>query len=64
MEVALIGASGRAGSRILAELLRRGHEVCALVRHTENVPAAKGVTARQVDANDLPALSPMLTMGY
>jgi uncharacterized protein len=61
MKVALIGASGRAGSRILAELVRRGHEVRALVRHPENVAAAKGVTAQQVDANDLPALSTMLS---
>jgi uncharacterized protein len=61
MIVALIGATGRAGSRILAELVRRGHEVRALVRHPENVPAQKGVTALQVDANDLVALSTGLT---
>ena len=32
MKVLLIGASGRTGRRILAEALRRGHEVTALVR--------------------------------
>jgi len=57
MIVALIGATGNAGSRILAELIRRGHEVRALVRHPEKVPIRAGVTAHQVDANDLPALS-------
>jgi uncharacterized protein len=57
MIVALIGATGNVGSRILAELVRRGHEVRALVRHPEKLPIRAGVTARQVDANDLSALS-------
>jgi putative NADH-flavin reductase len=60
MIVAMIGASGNAGSRILAELSRRGHEIRALVRHPDRVPALKGVTAHQVDANDGQALSALL----
>lgn len=60
MIVALIGASGNAGSRILAELSRRGHEIRALVRHPDRVPALEGVTAHQVDANDGQALSALL----
>jgi putative NADH-flavin reductase len=60
MIVALIGASGNAGSRILAELSRRGHEIRALVRHPDRVPALTGVTAHQVDANDGQALSALL----
>lgn len=39
MKVALVGATGRAGSRVLNELLNRGHEVTAIVRHPEKVPA-------------------------
>ncbi|MFP3617262.1 NAD(P)H-binding protein, partial [Paraburkholderia sp. SIMBA_050] len=39
MKIALIGATGNAGSRILAELVSRGHEVTAIVRHPEKVPA-------------------------
>jgi len=35
MIVALIGATGNVGSRILAELVRRGHEVWALVDELE-----------------------------
>ena len=31
MKIALIGATGQAGSEILAELSRRGHEVLALI---------------------------------
>lgn len=37
MKVALIGASGFAGSHILQELLSRGHQVTAIVRHPEKV---------------------------
>jgi uncharacterized protein len=32
MKIVLYGATGRAGSRILAELLRRGHHVVAVIR--------------------------------
>src|SRR5258708_4807404 len=38
MRVSLIGATGNAGSRILAELARRAHRVTAIVRHPERVP--------------------------
>jgi putative NADH-flavin reductase len=57
MIVALIGATGNAGSRILAELVRRGHEVRALVRHPEKVPTREGVTACRVDANGKSGIS-------
>jgi uncharacterized protein len=60
MIVALIGASGNVGSRILAELSRRGHQIRALVRHPDRVPALEGVTAHQVDVNDGQALSALL----
>lgn len=36
-KVVLIGASGFAGSAILKELLKRGHEVTAVVRHPEKI---------------------------
>src|SRR5919109_683769 len=39
MTVVLIGASGNAGSRILRELQSRGHDVTAVVRNTEKLPA-------------------------
>lgn len=45
MKVALIGATGKAGSRVMQELLDRGHEVTAIVRHPENVPAHPNVQA-------------------
>jgi putative NADH-flavin reductase len=49
MKVALIGATGNAGSRILEELLRRGHQVTAIVRNPERVPEKHGVTAKKGD---------------
>jgi len=52
MKVALVGASGQAGTRILAELVRRGHQVTAITRHPENIPPGPGVTARQGDVFD------------
>lgn len=36
MKIAVFGAGGRIGSRIVDEALRRGHEVSAVVRHPEN----------------------------
>ena len=33
MKIGIIGANGKAGSRILKEALDRGHEVTAIVRN-------------------------------
>ena len=37
MKIALIGATGFVGSAILKEALDRGHEVTAIVRHSEKL---------------------------
>jgi len=60
MKVSLIGATGNAGSRILAELARRGHHITAIVRHPGKVPRLDGVTAQKGDANRIDDLAPML----
>src|SRR6266567_4780235 len=52
MKVVLFGATGMIGSRILAELVRRGHSVTAVARHPEEVNAAKGVKPVQGDVTD------------
>jgi putative NADH-flavin reductase len=51
MKIALIGATGKAGSRVLNELLSRGHAVTAIVRNPERVPMSDKVTARGVDGS-------------
>jgi uncharacterized protein len=47
--IALIGASGKIGSKIAAELLSRGHTVTAIARNPEKIPAQKGLTAARGD---------------
>lgn len=60
MKVALIGATGSIGSRVLEELASRGHDVTAIVRKPEAVPLRAGVTARKGDADDEAALAALL----
>jgi uncharacterized protein len=60
MKVALIGASGQAGSRLLAELNRRGHRVTGIARHPEKIAAGPGITAKQGDVFDKAALARLL----
>jgi putative NADH-flavin reductase len=51
MKVVLFGASGMIGSRILKELVSRGHKVTAVVRHPEKVTTT-GVTVLKGDVTD------------
>src|SRR5258708_16948655 len=60
MRVSLMGASGNAGSGILAELAQRGHQITAIVRHPERVPQLDGVIAKECDANRVDDLASML----
>lgn len=60
MKIALIGATGRAGSEILKELVRRGHAVTAIVRNPEKVPAVANVTAKKGDVFDKAGLTDLL----
>jgi len=60
MEVALVGASGNVGSRLVAELVRRGHEVTAIARHPEKIEARPGVTPAKGDLFDDAALGRVL----
>lgn len=60
MKVALIGASGQVGSRILAELASRGHTTTAIVRHPEKIAKLTGVTAVVGDVYDVDGLVPSL----
>ena len=60
MKIALIGATGFVGAKILDEALERGHQVTALVRKPEAVPQRPGVTAKAVDVADVDALAQAL----
>lgn len=60
MKVALVGATGFIGSRLLAELTARGHQVSAIVRNPEKVPAQPGVTAVKGDVFDRDGLAALL----
>ncbi|MBJ2247338.1 NAD(P)-dependent oxidoreductase [Pseudomonas haemolytica] len=55
-KIAIIGATGRAGSQLLEEALRRGHTVTAIARNTDKLGVRPGVTPKQVDALDADAL--------
>ena len=59
-KIALIGASGNAGSCILKELSDRGHSVTAIARNPDKIAARPGVTAVFGDVTDLPPLSTLL----
>jgi putative NADH-flavin reductase len=55
-KIAIIGATGRAGSQLLEEALRRGHSVTAIARDTSKIGQRAGVVTRNVDALDANAL--------
>lgn len=55
MQILIAGATGRTGTRLVHEVIARGHEPIALVREdsdTESLPS--GVTLRQGDLTALP----------
>ena len=60
MKIAVIGASGNAGSRISAELARRGHSVTAIARHPEKIAAQANVTLTKGDVMDQAGLARLL----
>ncbi|PZR82435.1 MAG: 3-beta hydroxysteroid dehydrogenase [Stutzerimonas stutzeri] len=60
MKIALIGATGFIGSRLLAELTSRGHQVTAIVRNPEKVPQGAGITAKKGDVYDKDGLAALL----
>lgn len=57
MKIVLYGATGRAGSRILTELLGRDHEVVAVVRHPDNLAPNDGLTVVQGDLSGAEAIA-------
>ncbi|CAI8847874.1 MULTISPECIES: NAD(P)-dependent oxidoreductase [Pseudomonas] len=55
-KIAIIGATGRAGSQLLEEALRRGHRVTAIARDISKLQGREGVNAVALDVSDAAAL--------
>jgi putative NADH-flavin reductase len=60
MKIAVIGATGNAGSRIVTELLSRGHQILGIARHPETMKARPGLTLTQGDVKDEAGLGKLL----
>jgi putative NADH-flavin reductase len=60
MKIALIGATGNVGTRILNEALSRNHQVTAIARGAAGLPAQAGLTAKSVDFTDAATLTAAL----
>jgi putative NADH-flavin reductase len=58
MNVVLYGATGNSGSRILTELVSRGHSVTAIARHTSKIP--NEITAKQDDLSDVDTIAALI----
>src|SRR6185437_840007 len=60
MKIALIGASGFVGSKILAEALQRGHQVTAIVRNPEKIQPQENLTVKKIDVLQTDELARLL----
>jgi len=60
MKIALIGATGNVGTRILAEALKRGHQVTGIARDPAKLQARDGLQLVQGDAHAPDTLTPTL----
>lgn len=60
MKIALVGITGRAGSRIATELLSRGHQVTGIARDSAKATARPQLTLQDGDASQPDTLAPLL----
>jgi len=60
MKVAVIGATGNAGSRLVTELLKRVHEVTGIARNIEQLERRPSLTAQTADVKDEAGLAEAL----
>ncbi|TFW21251.1 NAD-dependent epimerase/dehydratase family protein [Massilia arenosa] len=60
MKIALIGATGFVGSALREEALGRGHELVAIARRLDGLPADPRLAARPVDLTNVAALTSAL----
>lgn len=57
MHIVLYGATGNTGSRILTELLSRGHQVTAIARHPDKLTPQPNLTVQQGSADSAAAIA-------
>ena len=60
MNIALIGATGGIGSRVLDEALRRGHKVTATSRDPKKLATRSGMTAKAANTADVASMAAVL----
>ncbi len=60
MKIALTGVTGRVGSRLAAELLRRGHAVTGIARDVSKAEAKPGLRLEAADVNQSEAFALLL----
>ena len=60
MKIAIVGATGNVGSRLVDEALSRGHRVTAVARNASRLPPDAGLTFSAADATDPGQLSEAL----
>lgn len=53
MKIALVGATGNVGQRVVAEALSRGHTVTAIARNVSDLAAKDGVTPVAADVTEV-----------
>lgn len=61
MKIALIGATGYVGAKLLAEALDRGHRVTAIVTDAAKLPDHAALTGVSADATDADGLAALVT---
>ena len=60
MKIALIGATGYVGAKVLAEALARGHTVTGIVLHPEKLPVHARLTPKKGDVANVEDLATLL----
>jgi len=60
LKIAIIGATGNVGKRIIEEALNRGHHITGIARTVDGVAARNNLTVLAGDINDPEALAKML----
>jgi putative NADH-flavin reductase len=60
MNVVVYGATGKTGSRVIQELLSRGHQVRAVVRDLKRASSSEGVVCKQDDLSDVSSIAEII----